>query len=264
MKTVTNVFKLMLLVCISAVIVSCEKEDEKEGKKATLIYDQIDLVLVKGGTFTQGATGEVGDDIERPAHQVTLHDYYIARLEVTQKQWFDVLGRWPDLKPDNVNGKGDNYPIYYVTYEDVQDFLTELNKQSGKSYRLPTESEWEFAAHGGLKSKGYTYSGSNSPDDINIYYGIAKGTFVVGTKAPNELGLYNLSGNVWEWTSDWFGPYTADAQTNPTGPATGTHRVIRGGTWVNTPYGIRVTARYGEDPEDSNKLWGFRVAHDVE
>jgi formylglycine-generating enzyme required for sulfatase activity len=268
MKKITNVFKLIVLVCISVVIVSCEKEDENGTKEPDRIgnlsfADGIDLVFVQGGTFTQGAIGEVGEPHEKPAHKVTLSDFYIGKLEVTQKQWYDVVGQWPSSEPD-ANGKGDNYPIYYVTYDDVQTFLTKLNQKSGKHYRLPTESEWEYASHGGKKSKGYLYSGSNAPADIDIYYGTIGGNFETGIKGANELGIHDMSGNAWEWTSDWYGAYSSDPQTNPTGPATGTKRVTRGGTWINIPYGIRITARYNHEPESALKFLGFRIAHSEE
>jgi formylglycine-generating enzyme required for sulfatase activity len=273
MKKKFHLFPLIFIGLFMAIIaISCDKEDDDDDGKSNGAEEEnivvtengIDLVFVPGGTLTQGAT-DIGEANEKPAHPVTLSDFYIGKYEVTQKQWFDVVGAWPDLEPEEANGKGDNYPIYYVTWEDVQTFLTKLNeKSSGKTYRLPTEAEWEYASHGGQKSKGYLYSGSDNPGDIAIYYGTTGGSYAVGIKGANELGIHDMSGNAWEWTNDWYGPYSSEPQTNPQGPATGTERVTRGGNWINTPYGLRITARYKHVPESALKFLGFRIARSVE
>ena len=131
-------------------------------------------------------------------------------------------------------GLGDNYPAYEISYEDVQSFITKLNSLTGENFRMPTEAEWEFAARGGNKSKGYTYSGSNTIGDV-AWYDDNSGSMAhaVKTKAANELGIYDMSGNVREWCSDWYGTYSSSAQTDPTGPTTGSNRVIRDGSWIN-------------------------------
>jgi formylglycine-generating enzyme required for sulfatase activity len=263
-----KIFHLFFLMSVLIIPVSCDKDDDNgsagnETENIVVTENGIDLVFVPGGTCTQGTTG-IGEAHEKPAHQVTLSDFYIGKYEVTQKQWYDALGHWPSLEPETANGKGDNYPVYYVSWEDVQTFLTRLNETSGKKYRLPTEAEWEYASRGGQKSKGYLYSGSNTPDDIAIYYGTTGGSYAVGIKGANELGIHDMSGNVWEWTSDWYGPYSTEPQTNPTGPETGSERVTRGGTWINVPYGIRITARYRHTPESTLKFLGFRIARSVE
>ena len=192
------------------------------------------MVKVEGGTFTMGATAEQGDDAaddERPAHQVTLTDYYIGQTEVTQELWTAVMGNNPS------HFKGDNLPVEIVSWEECQTFIKKLNsllskELSGKRFALPTEAQWEFAARGGNKSTGYKYAGSNNIGDVAWFEGNSgRMTHPVAQKRPNELGLYDMSGNVDEWCQDWNGRYSSNAQTNPQGPASGTRRVYRGGSW---------------------------------
>ena len=187
------------------------------------------MVEVRGGTFTMGATSEQGSDAyndEKPAHSVTLSSYYIGKTEVTQELWQAVMGSNPS------NFKGDRKPVERVSWNDCQKFISKLNSLTGKKFRLPTEAEWEFAARGGIKSKGYKYSGSNTLADV-AWNGDNSGykTHDVGTKNPNELGLYDMSGNVWEWCNDWYGNYSSSPSNNPTGPGSGAFRVCRGGSW---------------------------------
>lgn len=260
LKTLLKLF----IICISAItFLSCSNDEENENSEKTGnidFTDGIDLVFVEGGTFTQGSL-EIGEAHEKPAHQVTLNDFYIGKYEISQKQWYDVVGSWPELPPEEANGKGDNYPIYYVSWFDAQLFLTKLNEKTGKEYRLPTEAEWEYASKGGKRSKEFLYSGSDTPNDIAIYYGTVGGAYEIGLKGENELGIHDMSGNVWEWTNDWYGPYDSNPQTNPKGSTEGSERVTRGGTWINVPYGIRTTARYKHNPSSTYKFIGFRVAH---
>ena len=186
-------------------------------------------------------------DKEYPTHQVTLSDFYIGKYEVTQEQWEIVMGNNPSWF------KGANNPVENVLWDDCLEFIEKLNQLTGLKFRLPTEAEWEYAARGGNKSKGYKYSGSNTIGDVAWYYDNAYnvgssssnyGTHPVGTKAPNELGLYDMSGNVHEWCSDWFGSYSSSAQTNPTGPTSGSYRVLRGGSWSYRANYCRVSDRY--------------------
>ena len=187
------------------------------------------MVYVSGGTFTMGATSEQGsdaDDDEKPTHSVTLSSYYICKYEVTQALWRAVMGSNPS------NFKGDNLPVECVSWNDCQTFINRLNSYTDHNFRLPTEAEWEFAARGGNYSRHYKYSGSNHIGDVAWYDTTNSGnrTHPVGTKQPNELGLYDMSGNVWEWCSDWHGSYSSYSQSNPTGPNSGAGRVKRGGS----------------------------------
>ena len=220
-----------------------------------------DLVLepVDGGTFTMGATREQQnpDSEERPTHRVTLSDYYIGRFEVTQALWQHVMGENPSYYKSNSRN-----PVEQVSWDDCQRFISRLNQMTGQRFRLPTEAEWEYAARGGNKSRGYQYSGSNNIGDVAWYLdNSGDQTHVVGTKQANELGLYDMSGNVLEWCQDWYGSYSSGAQTNPQGPTSGSHRVIRGGSWWCDARFCRVALRSGLSPgrRDDDSL-GFRLA----
>ena len=161
----------------------------------------------------------------------------------------------------NTYGVGSNYPMYDVSWEDCQAFITKLNALTGKNFRLPTEAEWEFAARGGNNSRGYKYSGSNTLSNVAWYDDNSRNkTHPVAIKAPNELGIYDMSGNVWEWCNDWYGSYTSASQTNPTGPISGSHRVFRGGSWVNIARGCRVSLRNSITPAGRNDDLGLRLA----
>ena len=224
-----------------------------------------EMVAVKGGTFTMGCTSEQGGDCysdEKPTHSVTLSDYYIGKFEVTQELWQAVMGSNPSYF------KGNNLPVEKVSWNDVQEFITKLNQKTGANFRLPTEAEWEYAARGGNKSNGYKYSGSNSIDNVAVYevnsYNKGNnhpdyGTHAVGTKTPNELGIYDMSGNVWEWCQDWKGNYSSGSQTNPTGPASGAYRVLRGGGWSIDASYCRVSNRSSSNPGSGNYYFGFRL-----
>ncbi len=233
-----------------------------------------EMVPVAGGTFTMGCTGEQGSDCyddEKPAHSVTLSGYYIGKYEVTQGLWRAVMGSLPSsLTSSSSYGYGDNYPIYWVSWNTiVNEFIPALNRLTGKTYRLPTEAEWEYAARGGNKSGGYKYSGSNTLGSVGWYWdnipsqssgNSGYGTQPVGGKNPNELGIYDMSGNVWEWVSDWYSSgYSSGAQTNPTGPISGSYRVNRGGSWGNGARGCRVSNRYIGHPDSSYNHIGFRL-----
>ena len=181
------------------------------------------MVYVSGGTFIMG--GDESSD-QTPTHSVTLSSYYICKYEVTQALWRAVMGSNPS------KFKGDNLPVEQVSWNDCQTFINRLNSYTGRNFRLPTEAEWEFAARGGNYSRRYKYSGSNYIGDV-AWYADNSGnrTHPVGTKQANELGLYDMSGNVWEWCSDWYGSYSSYSQSNPTGATSGFGRVERGGNW---------------------------------
>ncbi len=216
-----------------------------------------EMIPVEGGTFTMGATAEQGSDAyddEKPAHKVNLSSYAIGKYEVTQALWKAVMGNNPS------GFKGDNNPVEQVSWNDCQTFISKLNAITGKNFRLPTEAEWEFAARGGKKSNGYKYSGSNDLDEV-AWHDSNSGskTHPVGTKKPNELGIYDMSGNVWEWCGDWFGNYISSSQTNPTGPTSGSYRVRRGGSWGNFAGNCRVSYRDGSIPGGGGSYIGLRL-----
>ncbi len=232
------------------------------------------MLPVEGGTFTMGATAEQGNDAydyEKPTHSVMLSNYYMGETEVTQALWQAVMGKSVTQIANengwNTYGVGDNYPMYDVSWDDCQTFINKLNQLlagqlGGKRFALPTEAQWEYAARGGKKSKGYKYSGSNNLDNVAWYTSTTNhsGTRPVGTKTPNELGLYDMSGNVWEWCSDWYGSYGSGAQTNPTGSTSGSHRVGRGGGWGGDAGYCRVSYRIGITPGFRNYDLGLRLS----
>ena len=229
-----------------------EQQPESERPQSNL--PEIEMVWVSGGTFTMGATSEQGSyayDSEKPAHIVTLSGYYIGKYEVTQKLWKAVMGNNPSYY------KGDNLPVERVSWNDVQEFIKKLNQMTGKSYRLPTEAEWEYAARGGNNSRGYKFSGSNNIGSVAWYNGST--THPVGSKSPNELGIYDMSGNVWEWCQDWYGDYSSSSQRNPKGPASGSDRVFRGGSWSNNAGDCRVSYRFSNSPDGRFISLGFRL-----
>ncbi|WP_337437814.1 formylglycine-generating enzyme family protein [Prevotella sp.] len=201
----------------------------------------IDMVRVEAGTFTMGATPEMESpfDWEKPTHQVTLtNDYYIGKYEVIQALWQAVMGKNPS------KFKGDNLPVEQVSWDDCQEFISKLNKMTGKKFRLPTEAEWEYAARGGNKSRGYQYSGSNNLSDVAWYEdNSGKKTHAVGSKQSNELGIYDMSGNVSEWCQDRWGYYSSSSQTNPIGANSESLRVRRGGYWGDYA-GCRSSCRF--------------------
>jgi formylglycine-generating enzyme required for sulfatase activity len=217
-----------------------------------------EMVKVNAGTFTMGATSEQQNpyDNEKPAHQVTLtNNYYTGKTEVTQALWKAVMGDNPS------DFKGDNKPVECVSWDDCQTFISKLNAATGKNFRLPTEAEWEFAARGGNNSKHYKYSGSDNIDDVAWYDGNSSNTtHEVASKQANELGIYDMSGNVWEWCSDWHGDYSSPSQTNPTGANSGSFRVLRGGRWDSDARSCRSSSRSNFNPDFRNPGIGLRLA----
>ena len=214
------------------------------------------MIKVDGGTFTMGATSEMMNpwNSEKPTHQVTLSTYYIGETEVTQSLWQAVMGSNPSYP------KGDNLPVKRVSWNDCQDFIKKLNEMTGRTFRLPTEAEWEFAARGGNKSKHTRYSGSKDIDDVAWYDGNSGNkTHPVKGKKANELGIYDMSGNVWEWCQDYYGSYSSTSQTNPTGPDSGSYRVYRGGSWNCFAWYCRSSIRFYYAPDLSSDNLGLRL-----
>ena len=221
------------------------------------------MVAVQGGTFTMGCTAEQGSDCESdesPSHSVSLSDYYIGQTEVTQGLWKAVMRS----NPSNFK-KGDSYPVEMVSWNDCQDFIQRLNsllssQLGGKRFALPTEAQWEYAARGGKKSSGYKYAGSNILTNVAWYTdNSGSSTHPVAEKSPNELGLYDMSGNVWEWCQDWYGSYSSSAQSNPSGAASGSYRVLRGGSWFLNARLCRVSNRNRNTPARRFGNGGLRL-----
>lgn len=219
-----------------------------------------EMVFVQGGTFYMGCTIEQNGDCynsECPQHQVTVNSFYISKYEITQVQWEAIIGNNPSHF-----AKGDNYPVENVSWEDIQEFISILNAATGKNYRLPTEAEWEYAARGGDKTHRYKYSGSHNLSEVAWYGDNSKNTtHPVGIKMPNELGIYDMNGNVWEWCSDWYGDYSASKQQNPRGVYSGTYRVLRGGSFLTNARMCRVAHRDHGNPEEHYLSMGFRLVH---
>ena len=198
--------------------------------------------------------GSDAENDEKPVYSVTLSDYYIGKCEVTQELWETVMGSNPS------NFKGAQNPVEQVSWYDCQRFIRRLNSLTGMTFRLPTEAEWEYAARGGNKSLHYKYSGSGNIGNVAWYGENSRSkTHAVGTKTANELGIYDMSGNVREWCSDWYGDYSAGAQTNPQGPSSGSRRVHRGGSWISDARSCRVSDRSYSDPDYGSDILGLRL-----
>ena len=217
---------------------------------------QFKMIRVSGGTFRMGPTDSDADSDESPVHSVTLSGFWIGETEVTQELWTAVMGSNPS------NFKSNNQlPVECVSYEDCKTFISKLNSLTGKSFRLPTEAEWEFAARGGNNSRGYKYSGSNNINDVAWHKdNSGSTTHPVKTKRANELGIYDMSGNVWEWCNDWYGSYSSASVSNPGGPGSGSFRVYRGGSWGSDAGNCRVTYRNFLFPGGRGDSLGVRLA----
>ncbi len=227
------------------------------------------MVYVKGGTFSMGCDGQSQQkcpDNELPLHQVQLSDFYICKHEVTQDEWLTIMGENPSYFKNCPQ-----CPIENVSYHDIELFLKKLKLSTGIQYRLPTEAEWEFAARGGRKSKGYQYAGSNTLEEVAWYdensfkKGVKNpdyGTHPVALKKPNELGLYDMSGNVWEWCSDGYAAdyYQKSPLNNPKGAKDAPLRILKGGSWHFKAAGNRISFRYSYFPDYKYKFSGFRLA----
>ena len=243
---------LITLALMLFSVLYCQAQDKAKIEKL------LEFVKVKGGTFTMG---DAAFEDAKP-HKVKLRSYYMQKTEVTQELWEAVMGS----NPSYFNGCP-NCPVEQVSWVDIQQFISKLNAKTGKTYRLPTEAEWEFAARGGKKSKGYKYAGSNEIEAVAWYYKNNENkTHPVGQKSPNELGIYDMTGNVWEWCSDWYGEsyYNSSPGNNPQGPDSGTYRVMRGGSWRISAEYCLVAGRYDWIPDFRDFNLGFRLLSPVE
>jgi formylglycine-generating enzyme required for sulfatase activity len=219
----------------------------------------MELVFVKGGCFKMGDTFGDGGSDEKPIHEVCVSDFFIGKYEVTQRQWKAIMGDNPSLFKDC----GDSCPVERVSWNDVQKFTQQLNQKTGKPFRLPTEAEWEYAARSGGKNQKYAGTNDNLDDYAWYTTNSWDRTHPVGQKKPNSLGLYDMSGNVWEWVADWYREkyYSQSPRSNPTGPTAGSERVLRGGGWYHRPHSVRVTHRYWFHPDyNVGGNVGFRLA----
>ena len=226
-------------------------------------YESFEMIEVEGGSFYIGAQKDdlssqnYDNDaykIESPVHEVTIDTYCIGMFEVTQSQWMAAMGNNPSIH------KGDKLPVENVSWEQVQEFIALLNQMSGLVYRLPTEAEWEYAARGGIKPEGNKYSGYSVLGACGWYYSNSESTtHEVGTKYPNELGIYDMSGNVREWCNDWFDYYSSSSATNPQGPSYGNMKVNRGGSWTTPAINCRNTYRHTDFPTEKAQDLGFRL-----
>lgn len=257
---------LISLFLLAGFFISCEKPNaihEGDGDTTTNYTEtafgmNLEMVYVEGGEFEMGATAEQGDDArdnEKPIRTVKLDGYHIGKFEVTQEQWKAVMGTEPS------RFKGANLPVEQVSWEEAQEFCKKMSEATGRMYVLPTEAQWEYAARGGSKSQHYKYAGSNDPDEVAWYDANSDyKTHPVGSKKANELGIYDMSGNVREWCSDWYGDYEENDTENPQGPSRGFRRVIRGGfLWGDAVY-CCVSVRYSNYPGYRGASLGFRVA----
>ena len=228
------------------------------------------MIYVEGGTFIMGCTGDQGGECvsdESPNRQTTVGSFYIGMLEITQSQWEKVMGTSISQQRNKADpeyplrGTGSDYPMYYVSWEEAKEFCARLSRQTGRNYSLPTEAEWEYAARGGKKNEGTKYAGGWSIDDVAWYSGNSNSsTHLCGTKRSNALGIYDMSGNVWEWCEDWYGDqYLQYDNNNPKGASTGSYRVLRGAGWGSSAEGCRVASRGGNKPAIRYFNIGFRV-----
>jgi len=241
---------------VGVAIITVTTEDGNYMAKCTVqvILFEPEMMFVEGGTFLMGSDYNI---LEQPIHQVTLSSFNIAKYQITQRVWKSIMGNNPS------DTKGDNLPVHKVSWNDVNEFITRLNNVTGKNYRLPTEAEWEYAAGGGKKDLGYTYSGSNNIDKV-AWYGMNSNfePHTVGSKEANELSIYDMSGNVWEWCNDWYGDYPNTPQIDPQGPMSGTRKIIRGGYYGGIDSYCRVKMRMGIESDNTlNRFCGFRLVH---
>ena len=221
------------------------------------------MMPVAGGTFTMGCTrprsAKHNYEAEFPTHKVTVDSFYMGKFEVTQRLWKEVMGDNPSRWTYN-----DSLPVEQVSWNDVQMFIARLSQMTGYRFRLPTEAEWEFAARGGNLSKGYVYPGQDGDPGAVAWYGMNSGNYThpVGRKKPNELGLHDMAGNVWEWCSDWYGAYSSEDQINPRGPKHGDSRILRGGSLNSPSWGCTVSDRSWYQPDYGYGFHGFRLVLD--
>ncbi len=221
------------------------------------------MVYVEGGTFNMGGSDDESNSDEKPVHKVTLRSFYMGQYEVTVAQYRSYCRETGVSMPAAPSwGWRDNDPIVNVNWNEAKDFADWLSEKTDRTYRLPTEAQWEYAARGGRRSQGKTYAGSNSLELVGWFEGNSGNqTHPVGQKKPNELGIYDLSGNAWEWCRDWYDPdyYSKSPATNPVNQTALTDRVLRGGSWYFASRPCRSANRSDNTPKARSGLIGFRL-----
>ena len=250
-------------MCIIAIITTIgAAAGETAGYEPTFIDSAtgMEFIFVKGGCFQMGDTFGDGEADEKPVHEVCVDDFYLGKYEVTQGQWKKVMGS----NPSHFKDLGDKCPVEMVSWNDTQEFISKFNSQSGKKYRLPTEAEWEYAARSGGKSEKWVGTSNESSLGDYAWYNANSGikTHPVGQKKPNSLGIYDMTGNVWEWCGDWYADkyYENSSKSNPRGADSGSSRVLRGGSWDTSAQGARAAYRIWINPDNRYDFIGFRVS----
>lgn len=281
--------RVLLILCCVLALQSCNKDNTKNetingfeinwtgdlGKKEKdAVREMItNMVKVDGGTFYMGAQkdsvefycyDENATSLEGPVHEVTVTEFYINKYEVTQLLWESVMGLTPndenDMQWEKEYGLGDKYPAYRISYKDVETFIAKLNEYTGLHFALPTEAQWEYAAKGGANTNYELYAGDGNVLEVAWIERNSDKSSEVGMKKPNGLGLYDMSGNVWEMTQDWYYDYSEEAVTDPIGEAYNEgYKVFRGGSWYTNDQSARVTARSKQGIHYRDFSTGFRL-----
>ena len=281
--------KVFIILCCVLALQSCNKDNTKNetingfdinwtgdlGKKEKdAVRDMIsNMVKVEAGTFYMGAQkdsveyycyDEEATSLEGPVHEVTVSEFYINKYEVTQLLWEAIMGETPnkekDMQWEDEYGKGDNYPAYRISYKEVETFIGKLNEYTGLRFSLPTEAQWEYAAKGGKDTYYSLYAGGGNVLEVAWIDSNSDKCSEVGKKDANGLGLYDMSGNVWEMCQDWYYDYTEEAVTDPVGEEYNQgYKVFRGGSWNTNAQQARVTARYRQGIHYRDYNTGFRL-----
>lgn len=264
----------LTLAIFAIVAVSCTNSNKSFVENA---YDlNMKMVYVQGGTFYMGGTNEQSpfSQEDEKVRQITLDGYWIAETEITQSQWEKVMGTTLSMQRElsdgenEINGVGVDCAMYYVSWNEAKEFVRRLRDKTGLNYSLPTEAQWEFAARGGNKSQSRIYAGDDMIENVSWFSNNSDGSVHnVASKKANELGIYDMSGNVYEWCEDYYGEYEhffgADNEKetrNPKGPGRGFDKILRGGCYLDAAEDCRVSARYYEEPDVHSKAFGFRIA----
>jgi sulfatase modifying factor 1 len=252
-----RVFFLSSLCVVQAQSISLTHE-----QKLMLGAIETSMISIYGGVFIMGCTSDQGSECthdEFPIHKVQLSGFKLLKTEVTQGMWQSVMGNNPSY-----NKRSTQFPVENVSYTEIEKFIDVLNAMSSHQYRLPTEAEWEFAARGGNKSKSTLFSGSSDAHSVSWNIGNSSNTsHIAGYKNANELGLFDMSGNVWEWCSDWYGEYRSVEESDPRGALDGTDKVIRGGSYSGSIWFCRNAIRIRYAPSYKSHFIGFRLAEDI-